>query len=117
MPGVAVYLDRAPHHAMLVAWGRAPDAWWACVQLRQSVRSAEATEELAVAAWVPAASVTRPGWSTPHRVPRLRLAADRTTWPAPPGWPSWYAGAWPAGPLALPPGCVPVTGPAWSRRR
>jgi hypothetical protein len=119
VPGVAVYLDRAPRSASLVIWGRAPDAWWGCVQFRVTVvtvRPAYPTTELPVAAWVPAASITKPGWSTSSDVPRVSLTHDRTLWPAPPGWPSWYAGAWPAGPLCLPPAVDVASGPAWRRR-
>jgi hypothetical protein len=29
---------------------------------------------------------------------------------------AWYAGVWPNGPLPLPPGVEPETGPAWKRR-
>ena len=113
---MAVYLDRPPSQAQLVVWGRAPDAWWACVQFRQAITSADGGAELPVAAWVPAASVSRPNWSAQLAVPRVVLGHDRTTWPAPPGWPSWYAGAWPGGPLPLPPGCTAATGPKWRRR-
>jgi hypothetical protein len=73
--------------------------------------------ELAVAAWLPASSLTRPGWSSAAvDLPRLTLPDDRRCWPAPHGWPSWYAGVWPNGPLPLPPGTEAVTGPAWQRR-
>lgn len=113
---MAVYLDRSPRSASLVAWGRAPDAWWGCVQFRVAVQSSDGSSELPVAAWVPAASITRPGWSGATDVPRVVLDHDRTSWPAPLGWPSWYAGAWPVGPLSLPPGLTPATGPAWRRR-
>ena len=113
---MAVYLDRPPHQSFLVAWGRASDAWWGCVQFRVRVSTSDGPDELPAAAWVPAASITRPGWSTPVDVPRIALTGDRAAWPAPPGWPSWYAGAWPTGQLALPPGCTLTTGPAWSRR-
>lgn len=117
MPGIAVYIDRPPNQAFLLTWGRAPDAWWGCVQFRHRVTSAAGLAELPVAVWLPAASITKPGWSAALELPRLHLDLDRTKWPAPLGWPSWYAGAWPAGPLTLPPGCEPVTGPAWRRRQ
>jgi hypothetical protein len=45
------------------------------------------------------------------------LPADRRVWPAPPGWPSWYAGIWLDGQVAVPVGVEVVTGPAWRRRR
>jgi hypothetical protein len=114
---MAVYLNRPPHNARLVAWGRADDGWWACVTWQQAVHSQGRTSEIGFAAWVPAGAVTQPSWSSPVKVPRLALPADRRSWPAPPGWPSWYAGVWLDGPLATPPGAEVVTGPAWRRRR
>src|SRR6476661_4911541 len=111
MPGMAVYLDRPPRSVQLVAWGRAPDAWWGCIQFQVSIVTTDGPAHLDVAAWVPAASLTRPGWSSTVDVPRIELTHDRRTWPAPPGWPSWYAGAWPAGPLTLPAGIRIATGP------
>jgi hypothetical protein len=117
MPGMAVYLDRPPRSATLVVWGRAPDAWWGCVIFRVTVTAASDTAELPAAAWVPSASITRPPWSSVIEIPRVQLSHDRTAWPAPQGWPSWYAGVWPAGDLTLPPGLTAATGPAWRRRR
>lgn len=114
---MAVYLDRPPHNVRLVAWGRAEDGWWACVTWQQRVRVRGEAGEMAFAAWVPAGAVKQPAWSAPQRtsVPRLALAADRRSWPAPPGWPSWYAGPWPDGVVAAPPGVDLISGPAWQR--
>jgi hypothetical protein len=116
MTGMAVHLDRPPHSVRLVAWGRAPDGWHACVTWNQRVRSAAGDDEIGFAAWVPAGAVTRPSWSAPMQLPRVELPADRRVWPAPPGWPSWYAGVWEDGPLRAPPGLQVVTGAAWRRR-
>ena len=116
---MAVHLNRPPHSARLVAWGRTEDGWWGCVTFQQRVRPVAGdgpTDLLDVAAWVPAGVVTLPGWSQPVDVPRLSLPVWRKAWPAPPGWPSWYAGVWPDGALALPAGLEPVAGAAWRHR-
>jgi hypothetical protein len=116
--GVVVHLDRPPHAARLVAWGRADDGWWGCITWQQRVRGADGKlAEIGFAAWVPATAITRAPWSEPSGLRRVALPADRRTWPAPPGWPSWYAGPWPAGPVAVPVGVEVVNGPAWRRRR
>jgi len=114
---MAVYLNRPPHNVRLVVWGRADDGWWACVTWRQRVRAQGDAAEIAFAAWVPAGSVTRPRYTTPVRVAQIRLPTERCTWPAPPGWPSWYAGVWLEGPVATPPGAELVTGARWRERR
>lgn len=114
---MAVYLDRPPRQAFLLAWGRAPDAWWGYCRFRQRVRTGDQVDEQPVAAWLPAASIRQTGWYKPVDLPRLKLGHDRTEWPAPSGWPSWYARAWPQGPLTLPPGCVINDGPAWRQGR
>jgi hypothetical protein len=117
MPGVAVHLDRPPRSGFLVQWGRGAHIWWGCVQFRIAVSTKDGGGELAVAAWIPAPSLTRPGWSSAAvDLPRLALPDDQSSWPAPPGWPSWYAGVWPNGPLLLPPGVEAATGPVWRRR-
>jgi len=113
---MAVYLNRPPHNVRLVAWGRADDGWWACITWRQRVRAHGEPAELDMAAWVPAGAVTQPQYSTRVAVPRILLAAERHTWPAPPGWPHWYAGVWIEGPVVLPPGTTATTGPAWRQR-
>lgn len=103
---MAVHLDRPPHSVRLVAWGRAPDGWHACVTWNQRVRTAAGDDEIGFAAWVPASAVSKPGWSSSVEVPRVLL----------PGWPAWYAGVWEEGPLRAPPGVQVVTGAAWRRR-
>jgi hypothetical protein len=117
MVSMGVHLDRPLHSVRLVAWGRADDGWWACVTWRQRVRDHGETAEIGFAAWVPAGAISRPGWSTPIELPRLMLPAERQAWPAPPGWPAWYAGVWPAGPVNTPAGVELITGPAWRERR
>jgi len=114
---MGVYLDRPPHSVRLISWGRADDGWWACVTWRQRVRTAGESGEIDFAAWVPAGSITRPSWSTPIELPRVELPADRRAWPAPPGWPSWYAGVWLQGKVATPGGVEVANGPAWRDRR
>jgi len=114
---MAVYLNRSPHNVRLVAWGRADDGWWACIMWRQRVRAHGEPAEVDFAAWVPAGAVTQPRYASPVRVARVRLPSDRRAWPAPPGWPSWYAGVWLDGPVATPPGVEPVTGARWRERR
>ena len=111
-----MHLDRPPHSARLLAWGRAPHGWWGLITFRQRVTAHGELTELPVAAWVPASSLQRPGWSAPAELPRTTLAPDQRTWPAPLGWPSWYAGPWANGALRLPPGVEIVTGPAWRPR-
>jgi hypothetical protein len=113
----SVYLNRAPHHVRLHAWGRAETGWWGCVSWRQRVRTAAGDSEFEIAAWVPAATLSKPGYGAAADVSRVRLAADSRAWPAPPGWPSWYAGVWLEGPVPLPPGAEAVTGAAWRKRR
>jgi hypothetical protein len=110
-----VHLDRAPHSAFLLAWGRAPDAWWGLVQFQQRIRTGDGDpRELPTAAWVPAASLTKPGWANADAdVPRVLLAADRACWPPPSRWPYWYAGPWPNGPLRLPDGAEAFNGSSW----
>lgn len=85
MPGVPVHLDRAPHSAFLLAWGRAPDAWWGLVQFQQRIRAGnDEIRELPVAAWVPAASLDKPGWAhAAAEIPRVSLSIDREGWPPP----------------------------------
>jgi hypothetical protein len=114
---MAVHLDRPPHNVRLVAWGRADDGWWACICWRQRVRGRDTGEEMDIAAWVPGGSVRRPGWSSSVDLPRLELPSDRRLWPAPAGWPSWYAGVWLDGAVSAPPGVELVTGAAWRERR
>ncbi len=116
MPGMAVHLNRPPHSVRLVAWGRTGDGWHACVTWNQRVSTRAGDDEIGFAAWVPAAAVSKPGWSSTVDVPRIELPADRRAWPAPPGWPAWYAGVWDGGPLQAPPGVQIVTGAAWRRR-
>lgn len=119
MLGMAVHINRPPHSARLVAWGRTDESWWGCVVFQQRVRPIDgngATQELEVAAWVPASALTLPGWSQSVEVPRMTLPVWQKAWPAPPGWPSWYAGVWVDGGLALPAGLEIVTGAAWRRR-
>lgn len=117
MVGMAVHLDRPPHSARLLAWGRAPHGWWGLVTFRHRVAVRGDPAELPVAAWVPASSLRQPSWSARVELPRLALPDDQGAWPAPQGWPSWYAGPWPNGPLALPPGVEIIVGPAWRTRR
>jgi hypothetical protein len=117
MSGVAVHLNRPPHNVRLVAWGRADDGWWGCVTWQQRVRTATGVDEVGFAAWVPAGAIARPDWSTPTPVPRFDLPMDRRAWPAPPGWPSRYAGVWADGPVPAPRGLEVVTGAAWRERR
>lgn len=116
MASIAVHLNRPPHSARLTAWGRADDGWWACITWRQRVHGQRGVEDIGFAAWVPAAAVSRPSWSPAIEVARLTLPADRSSWPAPPGWPSWYAGVWADGPVNAPGGLEVVTGPAWRVR-
>ncbi|MGN6605596.1 MAG: hypothetical protein ACTHMS_01110 [Jatrophihabitans sp.] len=117
MASMAVHLTRPPHNVRLEAWGRADDGWWGCVTWRQRVFARGVPDELAIAAWVPAGAITRPAWSQPVELPRVELPASRRSWPAPPGWPYWYAGLWPDGPVPLPPGVELLQGPAWRPRR
>lgn len=114
---MAVHLNRAPHNVRLVAWGRADDGWWACITWQQRIRTHGQADEIGFAAWVPATSISRPSWSPPMTLPRLELGIDRRSWPAPPGWPAWYAGIWYDGPVTPPAGVEIVTGPAWRERR
>jgi hypothetical protein len=114
---MAVYLNRPPHNVRLLAWGRADDGWWGSVTWRQRVHARGSDDEIGFAAWVPAGAISRPAWSTPIELPRLELPVHRRLWPAPPGWPSWYAGVWVDGPVAVPTGVEIVTGPAWRRSR
>ncbi|MDT4905561.1 MAG: hypothetical protein QOH52_3577 [Pseudonocardiales bacterium] len=116
MAGMAVHLDRPPHNVRLVAWGRADDGWWGSITWQQRVHTRGAQNEIGFAAWVPAGAITRPPWSAPMDLPRLTLTADRRLWPAPPGWPNWYAGIWLDGQVAMPVGVELVSGPAWRRR-
>jgi hypothetical protein len=58
-----------------------------------------------MAAWVPAHQLTKPHWITAQRLPRVQLPI--------PGWPGWYIGAWPSGPVPLPPDVEIDKGPAW----
>lgn len=111
----AVYLNRSPHNVHLHAWGRADTGWWGCIGWRQRVRTPAGDEEIGFAAWVPAATLTRPGWSSTVAVPRIALPADPRAWPAPPGWPAWYAGVWLDGPVTAPAGAELVTGAAWRK--
>src|SRR5690349_14184723 len=103
---MAVHLDRPPHSGRLVAWGRAPHGWWGLVTWRQRVLVNGQPDEVPVAAWLPASSIRRPSWSSGVELPRLTLPPDQRAWPAPRGWPSWFAGPWPNGTLTLPPGVV-----------
>jgi hypothetical protein len=112
-----VHLTRPPHNVRLVGWGRAEDGWWGCITWRQRVRVRGAPDELPIAAWVPAGAITRPAWSAPTVLPRITLPVARRAWPAPPGWPYWYAGIWVDGPVPTPPGVEVLAGPAWRARR
>lgn len=111
-------MDRSPYNARLLAWGRAVDGWWALVEWAQTIRRDGKLEQLAFAAWLPAASVTRPGWGGhgPSQVMRMTLPRASIDWPAPAAWQGWYAGAWRAGAVQLPEGAEIVTGPAWRKR-
>jgi hypothetical protein len=117
MTGMAVHLNRPPHSVRLVAWGRAEDGWWGCIAWQQRVHARGVQDEIGFAAWVPAGSVTQPGWSSSVDVPRVQLPLERRAWPAPPGWPAWYAGIWLDGSVAVPAGVELVSGPAWRKRR
>ena len=119
-PGLPVYLSRPPHSVRLLVWGRASDGWWGLVAWEQRVLRGVEPTTLPVTAWVPAQSLTKPGWSSGDAVPRVRLPAMRHEWPPPEQWQGWFAGAWADGPLRLPPGDEVVSGPQWrdrSRRR
>jgi hypothetical protein len=118
MPGVPVHLDRPPRSVRLLAWGRASHSWWGSITFRLRVLLANGQPgEIDCAAWVPATSLKRPGWASAEAVPRIDLPSDQRVWPAPPGWPSWYAGVWVSGPLALPPGVELDAAPAWDSKR
>ncbi len=83
------------------------------------IRLVSVTDDLDVAAWIPAQALTRPPWTGTEPaadVTRIALPNDDRSWPAPPRWPSWYAGVWASGELRLPPGAVMVTGAAWRNR-
>lgn len=110
-----VHLNRPPHNARLHAWGRADTGWWGCISWMQHVRTAEGGAELAFAAWVPAATLSAPGWAAREELPRLRLPADSRAWPAPRGWPAWFVGVWLDGDPACPPGVSVANGPGWRR--
>lgn len=120
MPGVPVHLDRPPFSARLIAWGKASDGWWGLIEWAQTIREDGALSSSSFAAWVPAASLSRPGWSgpgsEPNAIARLSLPPRRLDWPGPAAWSGWYAGAWPSGRLATPDGVEVVNGPAWRRR-
>ena len=49
MPGQAVYLDRPPHQAFLLGWGRARHGWWGCVTFRLTVQTTDGMAELPAA--------------------------------------------------------------------
>ncbi|GAB2475038.1 hypothetical protein [Jatrophihabitans fulvus] len=113
---MAVHLNRPPHSVRLHGWGRATTGWWGCVSWVQRVHAATGDDELGFAAWVPAACLSRPSWSSDEPLPRIVLPDDSRLWPAPRGWPSWYAGVWLDGEVACPPGVRPVQGAAWRNR-
>lgn len=113
---MAVHLNRSPHSAFLVVWGRATDSWWGCITWQQRVTADGVDSEIGFAAWVPAADVSLPSWSSPSEVPRIALPDDRKAWPAPPGWPSWYAGVWTEGRPIAPAGLELISGSTWRRR-
>ncbi len=113
---MAVHLNRPPHSVRLVAWGRAPNGWHACVTWNQRISTLAGADEIGFAAWVPASAVSKPGWSSSVDVPWIVLPPDRRAWPAPPGWPAWYDRVWDDGPLRAPPGVQVVTDAAWRRR-
>jgi hypothetical protein len=113
-----VRLDRPPHSARLVAWGRAPGTWWGLVTWTQRVLTDAGSQgELSVAAWLPATSIRQ----TPHAgevaVPRLGLPDEQRDWPPPHGWPGWYVGPWLGGDLVVPAGLSVDHRPEWERRR
>lgn len=119
MESTAVHLDRPPHSARLLAWGRTQHGvWWGLCGWRQRiVTAAGQSDELAIAAWVPATSISKPDWSSPVAIARVELGSDQRSWPAPDGWPSWYAGPWANDELRLPPGVAVDRRPEWERRR
>ncbi|WP_375491980.1 hypothetical protein [uncultured Jatrophihabitans sp.] len=118
MPGVFVHFDPAPHNGFLLAWGRAPDAWWGLVQFIQRVRTgAGDVQELPVAAWMPAASLHNAHQASTAELPRVALAVQRDAWPPPSRWPHWYVGPWPNGELRLPEGLEAFNGSTWRMNR
>lgn len=101
-----------------MAWGRATGTWWAlCTWTQRVVIDGRSQAELPVAAWLPSASVRKPLNAAEVTVPRLLLADDQRDWPAPNGWPGWYAGPWLSGALLLPVGLAADNRPEWERRR
>lgn len=117
MPGLPVHIDRAPFSARLLLWGRASDSWWGLVEWAQTIRENGKLASAAFAAWLPAKSITRPGWSGPGGVSigRIMLGDNRSVWPGPAAWSGWYAGAWESGPIRAPDGVEVVNTPAWRR--
>ncbi len=108
-----MHLNRPPHSVRLHGWGRAGTGWWGCISWQQRVRTADGDTDVPFAAWVPAATLSRPGWAPVEDVPRTVLPEDSRLWPAPRGWPAWYAGVWLDGEVTCPPGAQLVTGAAW----
>ncbi|WP_143168237.1 hypothetical protein [Jatrophihabitans endophyticus] len=109
-------INRPPFAVTLHAWGRAAEEWWGCVTWQQRVTTGAGDDDVPFAAWVPAASLSRPSWTATEELPRLRLPADPRQWPAPRGWPAWFAGVWRDGEPACPPGVRTVVGAGWRRK-
>ena len=111
MGSVPVRLNRPPHHARLIAWGRAVNGWFGCCTWSQRVRRSGRVTTIDICAWLPSSALSSPGWSAgANDVPRVDLDQG---WPMPPGWSRIFIGAWIAGPLRLPDGLEVVTTPAW----
>jgi hypothetical protein len=114
--GVYVQLTRWPNEGHVQVWGRATDGWWGLLTWTARIRLRGERERMEMAAWLPAEQMRKPGWISAERLRRIKLPEDRGQWPQPvPGWPGWYVGAWPGGPVPLPPDVEIDKGPAWRR--
>jgi hypothetical protein len=118
MPGIPVHIDRPPFSARLVLWGRAGDGWWGLCHWSQTVREHHMLSTAPFAAWLPGASITRPGWSGDGsaEIARITLPTRPTDWPAPAAFSGWFAGVWRSGPVRTPDGVEVENGAAWRRR-
>ena len=80
---MAVYLDRPPRSVFLVAWGRAPDAWWGCIQFQQTIATPDGPAQLDAAAMGAGRVVEPSRLVRASGAAAIDLSHDRRGWPAP----------------------------------
>ena len=118
MRGLYVRVAEWPLEAFLQAWGRSSKGWHGLIAFEANVRLHGTPERVSLAAWIPAARITKPNYVGARPITRLQLPTNRLDWPPPTGIDSRLL---PRGVgcrrRPLPAGMTIDSRPAWQRKR